>query len=99
VETVVATACDAHAILVLPTTDHVFDTLLDGRSARGRARVLQAAPAGRWEEARAIELPGDPDSARTLVRDAGPPDGDVAVEFEWLEPLVFVGARRTSGEA
>jgi hypothetical protein len=61
--------------------------------------VLQAAPAGRWEEAQAIELPGDPDGARSLVRDAGPPDGDVAVEFEWLEPLVFVGARRTSGEA
>jgi hypothetical protein len=43
-------------------------------------------------------MPTDGGSARSLVREAGPPDADVAVEFEWLgHPLVFVGARRTEG--
>ena len=92
--------CDPHVILVLPTTDHVFDTLLEGRMVKRGARVVQAAAAGRWEDARAIELPTDAGSVRSLVRDAGPPGSDVAVEFEWLaHPLVFVGARRASGEA
>jgi hypothetical protein len=53
------------------------------------------AVAGRWEEARSIDLPTDPGSARSLVRDAGAPGADVALEAEWLgHPLVFVGARR-----
>jgi len=74
--------------------------LLEGWSATGRARIIQVAAAGRWEESRSIDMPTDAGSARSLVRDAGPADADVAVEFEWLgHPLVFVGARRAQGRA
>jgi hypothetical protein len=67
-------------------------------SAAGRDRIVQVAVGGRWEEARRIELPDGDARARPLVRDAGPPGADVAVEFEWLgHPLVFVGARRGPG--
>ncbi len=87
--------CDAQDIRALPTTTDVLDALLEGWSALGRARIIQVAAAGRWEQARSIDLPTDPGSARSLVRDAGAPDADVAVEAEWLgHPLVFVGARR-----
>jgi len=41
-------------------------------------------------------MPAAAGSVRSLVREAGP--GDVAVELEWLgHPLVFVGARRAPG--
>jgi len=73
----------------------VVEVLLGGWSAAGRTRVLQAARDGRWEASRSIAVPADESSARALVRDAGPDDADVAVEFEWLGyPLAFVGARR-----
>jgi hypothetical protein len=79
-----------------PTTERAFEVLLDGWSAGGRARIVQAAAAGRWEQARSVAIPAHADRARDLVRDAGPRDADVAVEYEWLgRPLVFVGARRT----
>ena len=92
--------CEAHPILALPTADQVVEALLDGRTAMEGARILQAAAAGRWEDARSIDMPTDADRARSLVRDAGPPDADVAVEFEWLaHPLVFVGARRSADDA
>jgi hypothetical protein len=78
----------------------VVDVLLGGWSAAGRARVLQAAVDGRWEASRSVAVPADESSARALVRDAGPDDADVAVEFEWLgHPLVFVGARRAGDPA
>jgi hypothetical protein len=92
--------CEAAAILAPPTSRHAIDVLLEGWSARGDARIIQVAVAGRWEESRNIDMPTDAGSARALVRDAGPPDEDVAVEFEWLgKPLVFVGARRAQGPA
>lgn len=73
--------------------------LLEGWSATGRARIIQAAVAGRWEDSRSIDVPTDAGSARSLVRDADA-DADIAVEFEWLgHPLVFVGARRAQGLA
>ena len=69
--------------------------LLEGWSATGRARIIQVAVGGRWEESRSVDMPTDAGRIRSLVRDAGPADIDVAVEFEWLgHPLVFVGARR-----
>lgn len=69
--------------------------LLEGWSATGRARIIQVAVGGRWEESRSVDMPTDAGRVRSLVRDAGPADMDVAVEFEWLDhPLVFVGARR-----
>lgn len=69
--------------------------LLEGWSATGRARIIQVAVGGRWEESRSVDMPTDAGRVRSLVRDAGPADMDVAVEFEWLgHPLVFVGARR-----
>jgi hypothetical protein len=78
----------------------VPDVLLDGWSAAGRPRIIQTAAAGRWEEARSLAMPADAGAARALVRGAGPPGADVAVEFEWLgHPLVFVGARRAPGPA
>ncbi len=81
------------------TADRVFDVLLDGWSAAGRERIVQAAAAGRWEQARSVAMPAHADRVRELVRDAGPADADVAVEYEWLgRPLVFVGARRGTGE-
>lgn len=74
--------------------------LLEGWSATGRARIIQVAVAGRWEESRSVDMPADAASARSLVRGVGPADADVAVEFEWLgHPLVFVGARRRQGLA
>ena len=86
--------CEARPILGLPTSTDVFDALHRGRSATGGARIIQAAPAGRWEEARSIDMPAGPDSARSLVREVGALDADVAVEVEWLgHPLLFVGAR------
>jgi len=81
----------------LPTSERAFEVLLDEWSAAGRARIIQVAAAGRWEQARSVATPAHADQARELVRDAGPADADVAVEYEWLgRPLVFVGARRTS---
>jgi hypothetical protein len=81
----------------LPTSARVVEVLLDEWSAAGRARIIQVAAAGRWEEAHSAAVPAHADRARALVRDAGPADADVAVEYEWLgRPLVFVGARRTS---
>jgi hypothetical protein len=78
----------------------VLEVLLDGWSAAGRARILQVAAAGRWEEARSVAIPAPADRARALVREAGPADADVAVEYEWLgRPVVFAGARRAAGEA
>ncbi len=78
------------------TSGRVFEVLLDEWSAAGTTRIIQAAAAGRWEEARSLEVPVAADAARELLRDAGPADADVAVEYEWLgRPLVFVGARRT----
>jgi hypothetical protein len=92
--------CDARAIRALPTTTDVLDALLHGWSGPERARIIQVAVAGRWEEARSIDMPTDPGSARSLVRDAGAPGADVAVEAEWLgHPLVFVGARRAQEDA
>jgi hypothetical protein len=74
--------------------------LLSGWSARGRPRIIQAAANGGWERARSVSMPADAGRVRALVRDAGPADADVAVEYEWLgHPLVFVGARRTAGPA
>lgn len=89
------------AILALPTSGQAIDVLLEGWSATGRARIIQAAVAGRWEDSRSIDVPTDAGSARSLVRDADDDaDADVAVEFEWLgRPLVFVGARRAQGLA
>jgi hypothetical protein len=85
--------------LALPTAARVVEVLLSGWSAAGRPRVLQAAVDGRWEASRSVAVPADEPTARALIRDAGPHDADVAVEFEWLgSPLVFVGARR-AGEA
>ncbi len=90
--------CDAPAIAALPTSSRAIDVLLAGWSAAGRSRIMQAAVAGRWEESSSIGVPASAGSARTLVRDRGPADADVAVEYEWLGyPLVFVGARRTQG--
>ncbi len=89
---------EAAAIVAPPTCRRAIDTVLGGWSAAGRDRIVQVAVAGRWEEARAIDLPDVDARARTLVRDAAPPGADVAVEFEWLgHPLVFVGARRGTG--
>ena len=83
-----------------PTIGHAVEVLLGGWSAAGRARIIQAAVAGRWEQARSLPVPAPADRARALVRDAGPPGADVAVEYEWLgRPLVFVGARRASERA
>jgi hypothetical protein len=83
-----------------PTSGHVVEVLLGEWSAVGRARIVQAAAAGRWEDARSVAVPAPAGRARALVRDAGPADADVAVEYEWLgRPLVFVGARRTPGLA
>jgi len=79
------------------TSGRVVEVLLDAWSEAGRARIIQAAAAGRWEQARSVAVPAHADRARELVRDVGPADADVAVEYEWLgRPLVFVGARRTS---
>ncbi len=87
--------CEAAAILAVPTSGQAIEVLLEGWLAAGRARVLQVAVAGRWEESRSVDMPTDAAEARSLVRDAGPADADVAVECEWLgNPLVFVGARR-----
>ncbi len=81
----------------IPTSGRVFEVLLDEWSAGASARIVQVAAAGRWEQSRSIEIPAGADRARALVRDAGPADADVAVEYEWLgRPLVFVGARRTA---
>lgn len=81
-----------------PTGDLSPDVLLEGWSATGRAQWLQLAVDGRWEDARGVDMPSGADAARALVREAGPADADVAVEFEWLgHPLVFVGARRGRG--
>jgi hypothetical protein len=78
----------------------VVERLLEGWSATGRRRIIQAAAGGRWEEAGGVSLPTDPARARSLVRAAAPPEADVAVEYEWLgRPLVFVGARRDGGAA
>lgn len=83
-----------------PTIGRAVDVLLAEWSAAGRARIIQAAADGRWEQARSLAVPAPADKARALVRDAGPPDADVAVEYEWLgRPLVFVGARRASKRA
>jgi len=82
------------------TTERAFEVLLDGWPEAGRVRIVQVAAAGRWEEARSVAVPAHADQARDLVRGAGPPDADVAVEYEWLgRPLVFVGARRRSEPA
>jgi hypothetical protein len=87
--------CQDRGISALPTPARAVDALLGGWSAAGRPRILQAAVDGRWESSRSVAVPVDEPSARALVRDAGPDDADVAVEFEWLGyPLVFVGARR-----
>ena len=84
----------------VPAAERALAVLLDGWSAAGRARIVQVAPAGRWEEARGIPVPAGADAARALVRDAGPAGADVAAEYEWLgRPLTFVGARRTAGRA
>lgn len=84
----------------LPTAARVVEGLLGEWSAAGRARVLQAATDGGWEASRSVAVPADESSARALVRNAGPDDADVAVEFEWLGyPLVFVGARRAEDPA
>lgn len=86
-----------------PTSPEALERLLAGWSAQGRPRLLQVAVYGRWEEAHAVDIPAVTGTVRSLVADAGPPDADVAVEFEWLgHPLVFVGARRgpdRAGEA
>lgn len=83
-------------MIALPTSARVVEVLLAGWSGAGRERIVQVAPAGRWEQARSAAIPAPADRARALVRDAGPADADVAVEYEWLgHPLVFVGARRT----
>ena len=90
---------EASGIPALPTAGRVLDVLLEGWSAAGRPRIIQAAVGGRWEEARSLAMPADAGAARALVRGAGPPEADVAVEFEWLgHPLVFVGARRARGQ-
>ena len=83
----------------LPTTRHVLDALLEGWSGMGRTRIVQVAVAGRWEEARGVEMPSEEAVLRRLVREACERDVDVAAEYEWLgHPLVFVGARRGHGE-
>lgn len=80
------------------TSGEVVEALLERWSPAGSRRWLQVAAGGRWEDARGVDMPADPDAARALVRDAGPPGADVAAEFEWLaHPLVFVGARRRPG--
>lgn len=67
--------------------------MLEGWAAQDRAKLLQLAIEGRWEDASALDMPAGDGEVRSLVRQAGP--GDVSVEFEWLgHPLVFVGARR-----
>lgn len=84
----------------LPTSTQVFDALHQGRSTADSARIIQAAAGGRWEEARNVNMPTDPASARSLVREAGAPDADVAVEVEWLgHPLMFVGVRCAGEDA
>jgi len=91
--------CEDSSIFVLPTAARAAEVLLTGWSAQGRARIVQVAADGRWEESRSVKVPADDASARGLVRGAGPGDADVAVEHEWLgRPLVFVGARR-AGDA
>ena len=83
----------------IESSDDVVRALLEGWSPAGSRRWLQVAAAGRWEDARGVDLPADAGAARTLVRGAGPSSADVAAEFEWLaHPLVFVGARRRRGD-
>ena len=92
-------AREGPALSALPTAGRAVEVLLGEWSAAGRARILQAAAGGRWEQARSLAVPAPAGHARALVRDAGPPGADVAVEYEWLgRPLVFVGARRAAGE-
>ncbi len=87
--------CHAQVIPSVPTRRHIFDALLDAWTGTGRHRIVQVAVAGRWEEARGVQIPIDEGTSRSLVRDAGALDLDVAAEIEWLgHPLVFVGARR-----
>lgn len=82
----------------IETSGEVVEALLEGWSPAGGVRWLQVAAGGRWEDARGVDMPADPDAARALVREAGPSGADVAVEFEWLaHPLVFAGARRRPG--
>jgi hypothetical protein len=75
-----------------------IQALLDGWSAAERGRIVQAAPDGRWEDARSLAVPAEAAEVRALIAGVGGPGADVAVEFEWLgAPLVFVGARREPG--
>lgn len=83
---------------ILSSGNEALGLLLEGWNATGRAKRLQLAVDGWWEDARVLEMPANARAARGLVRAAGPADADVAVEVEWLGgPLAFVGARRTRG--
>ena len=55
----------------LPTSDRVAEALLEEWSATGRARIIQAATGGRWEESRSVAAQRTPTGCARLSATPG----------------------------